>query len=336
MFSPKNGNTTLHHQKEGSATLTFTARISRSALAAASTLALLWSTPALAHGIPGARVAHWNADKIQALTTSTVVVRHENGMEQQVPMAHIVVRAGMYPASKSILSVGERVSLIPDGGSPMLVVHPAAFGTLSQKDSRWQVRSRHGGTLTMAAGQPALLGMKHLAAGQRAAVFGTVEGGILRATAIAAKPLMTEATVQSVSAGLVSLNAGPYGSVTYSLNALPRRFRQHLSQLTGGLTVVACLDPVSHQVLMIWPSHTTQMDQALERGSAGQVVAVNGQDLTLTNQLGTVTIPVRAPGVRVQWSGHPKSTIRQIPPGTRIIAFREDDAGLKIMVLGQH
>lgn len=335
MFSSKSGNTILHHQKEESATITFTGRITKTALTAASALALIWSTPALAHGIPNAHFAHWNADKIQALTASTVVVRHEDGMEQQVPMAHVVVRAGMYPASKTILSVGERVSLIPDAGSPMLIVHPAAFGTLSQKDSHWQITSRERGTLVLALGQPVLLGMKHLAAGQRAAVFGTVEGGTLHATAAAAKPLFTEATVKNVSSGQVSLDAGPYGSVTYPLNALPRRFRQHLSQLTSGLTVVACLDPVNHQVLMIWPSHTSQMAQALERGSAGQVIAVNGKDLTLTNQLGTVTIPVRTPGVHIQWSGHPKSTIQQIPPGTRIIAFRADDAGLKIMVLGQ-
>jgi hypothetical protein len=336
MFFGKNGKTTLHHQKEGSATLTFTARLAQSALAAASALVMVWSTPALAHGFGDAHLGHrMHAETIQALTASTVVVRHQDGMEQQVPTAQVAVRAGLYPATKSILSVGETVTLIPNDGSPVLVVHPATVGTLNQKNTQWQVTSRRKGTLVMAPGHPTLLGMTQLAAGQRAAVFGTVENGTLHATAVAAKPLMAEATVKEVKAGKVRLETPQYGSLTYSLDALPGRFRQHLSQLSGGLTVVACLDPVSHQVLMIWPSHTTQMAQALERGSAGQVVAVNGKDLTLTNQLGTVTIPVRTPNVQLQWSGHPKSTIQQIPPGTRIIAFRADDAGLKIMVLGQ-
>jgi hypothetical protein len=104
--------------------------------------------------------------------------------------------------------------------------------------------------------------------------------------------------------------------------------------MAHGDAVIASLNPLNRQVLMVWPDHMERWAKTLERGTAGQVVAVSPKDITLTNHLGTVTIPLNHT-VTIRWKGRKDAKITDVTPGTRIVAVRDKDGSLKIMVRGK-
>ncbi len=302
--------------------------IARRAAMGALLASLALSTPALAHSLPH---HHWAKEKVTAVTPTTLTVQDE-GHSRAFPLASARIRAGMYPASAKVLRPGETVTVLDSPTeAPLVIIHPAAYGTLTKPGATWQLDSKHHGTYTL-KGSPALLGMRELSPGTKAAAFGPVTGKEVDVTAVASRPVMARAKITAANADTVKAQSEQYGPLSYPLQALPRHLQQRLSQLKPGDSVVACLNPLDHQVLMIMPDHLDHWVKALEHGTAGQVVAVSNKDITLTNPLGTVTVPINHQTV-VKWPGHPKAKVNQIPPGARIMALRHPDASLKILVL---
>jgi hypothetical protein len=302
------------------------------AVGCASTL-LTAAAPAFAHSRP----PMWGHqdELVSAVTPTTLIIKHAEGLEQQLAMSSVTVQAAMYPASAGILRPGEHVSVLQESGSnPLVIVHPAAYGTLTHQNGQWSVISKRHGTMLLNGAQSAqLLGLKSPANGQRVMAFGTQTGTTsVDVAALAASPLMTRSTIQAVGADQMTLQSEQYGTLVYSLAHLPQSVRQHFTALAAGQTVIAGLDPLNHRVLMIWPDRLGHFARTLERGTAGQVVAVSPQDLTLTNHLGTVTIPLNHE-VSVRWPGHPQARVAQMTPGTRVMALRQKDGDLQILVL---
>jgi len=286
---------------------------------------------AMAHSrVPGWSPTH---DVVTALTPSTVVIQHPGGLEQKLALSAIAVRAAMYPSSTAILRPGEDVSLLGESGSStLMVVHPVAYGQLTKPGNQWQV-ARHHQTVSLNGSNPEVLGMSQLQAGQRVMVFGVRHGDTsIDTTAVAAPPLTTRSVIKSASADQLTLQSPQYGTLTWSLTGLPSIVRQQVAKLVPGKTVIAGLDPISRQVLMVWPDHMERWAHALERGSAGQIVAVSPKDLTLTNHLGTVTVPLNGP-VQIRWQGHTDATLSQLTPGTRVMTLRKKDGHLTVVVL---
>lgn len=302
-------------------------------LAAAAAVILLQAVPAAAKS----HVPLWGHgfQTVSAVTPSTVVVKHAAGLEQQLPTGQISVQAAVYPADAGILRPGEHVNVFQDRGErPFLVVHPSAMGVLSKNNRVWTVTSKRRGTVSLSGATPQFYGMRDWKSGQRVMVFGPLAGSDrVDATAVAAAPLSARSTVQATSATALTLKSAEYGTLTYSLQRLPASIRQHFLALSPGDAVVASLNPLTRQVLMVWPDHLDRWVKTLERGTAGQVVAVSPQDVTLTNQLGTVTIPLNHTAT-IQWHGHQDAKMTDITPGTRILAVRHQDGSLKVMVLG--
>lgn len=300
-------------------------------LAAAGT-ALVLSVPAAAK----TQVPLWGHgfETVSSVTPSTVVVKHAEGVEQQLPMSNISVQAAVYPATAGILRPGERVSVFQEAGShPLVVVHPSAYGKLVKSNDMWTVTSKRHGTTTLTGSNPQLFGMRDWKAGERVMVFGaTIGENKVDATAVAATPLMARSTVQSTTADSVTLKSDQYGTLTYPLTRLPASVRQHFSSLSPGDSVIASLNPLNRQVLMVWPDRMERWARTFERGSAGQVVAVSPKDLTITNHLGTVTIPLNHE-TTIRWEGHKDAKVSDITAGTRILALREKDGNLRLMVL---
>lgn len=291
------------------------------------------AAPAAAQSRPHMWTHH--DELVSAVTPSTLVIKHAAGLEQRLAMSSVTVQAAMYPANSGILRPGEHVSLFQESGSnPLVIVHPAAYGTLEHQNGLWSVVSKRRGTMLLNGLNTAqLLGLKSHTAGQRVMAFGTQTGSnSVDVAAVAAPPLMTRSIVKSVSPGQITLQSDQYGTLVYSLSQLPMRLRQHFTTLATGQTVMAGLNPLDHRVLMVWPDHLNHWARTLERGSAGQVVAVTAQDLTLTNHLGTVTIPLNHK-TTIRWTGHSQAQVTQITPGTRVLALRQKDGHLQILVL---
>lgn len=290
--------------------------------------ALAMASPAMAHGHPGPWFHH--ADTVVSVTPSTLTVKDGTATEE-IPMSALTVRAGMYPAHASILRAGEQVTVLKRiSAAPLVIVHPAAHGILAEKSGSWQLTSKHH-TWTL-KGTPVLLGLDHLTAGTKALAFGPARQQQVAVTAVAARPLMTRATVTASSSRSLSAKSDQYGTLTYSLTDLPEHLQAHLAATKPGETVVVCLNPQNRQVLMMMPDRMAHWVTTLEHGTAGQVVAVSAKDLTLTNSLGTVTIPLNQQ-TSVRWPDHPHTTVKAVRPGMRIIAVRHSDASLRIMVL---
>ncbi len=302
-------------------------------LVATTALSAAISLPASAQVRP---ISHWptSTETVSAVTPTTLVVKHAQGVEQKLAMSQIGVKAAMYPATRGILRPGERVTLFQEPDiRPLVVVHPEIYGKLAQSGSTWTVTSKRSGTTTLTGSNPELLGMTQWHSGDRVLVFGSAIGPHqVDASAVAAMPLMAHSTVQSASANALTLKSDDYGTLTYSLKDLPGHLRQHLSALAPGQNVIASLDPLTRHVLMVWPDHMERWARALERGTAGQVVAISPQDLTLTNHLGTVTIPLNHPA-QVRWMGHKAPQLKDIHPGARVLVIRERDGNLNLMVL---
>lgn len=272
-------------------------------------------------------------ETVSAVTPSSVSVKHADGLEQKLPMAHLKVRAGLYPASTAILRSGEAVSVWEEPGqNATLIVHPAAVGTLTQSGSDWQLQSQRYGTVTLRGNNPTLLGLKQLTAGQQVMAFGSPSGQEVDTAAVAARPIMVRTTLSQVQNGSLTLQSTEYGTLTYGLDGLPSHFKNTLEALKPGSWVQAYLNPMTHEVLVAWPDHTERWAKTLEKGTAGQVIAISPKDITITNHIGTVTIPHDS-HVSVQWPGHDKATVEQIPVGSRIIAVRNQQGQLQILVL---
>lgn len=270
---------------------------------------------------------------VSSVSPSTVTLKHQAGPEQTLAVSKLRVQAAMYPASPTILRPGERVNVFQAADhKSLVVVHPAAYGTLKRDGVLWTVASKRHGVMAVAGRNPKLLGMKGWTEGARVMVFGTLGTQRVEATAVAAPPLLAPSIIQSANVDKVTLKSDQYGQLSFALNQLPNAFRQQLAAMTPGQTVIAGLDPVSHQVLMVWPNHVQKWAHTLERGTSGTVVAVSPKDLTITNQLGTVTIPLDHPA-KLTWPGHADAKVTQLTPGTRVIAVRHKDGTLNIMVV---
>ncbi len=271
---------------------------------------------------------------VKTVTPSTLTIQHPSGIEQKLAVSNISVQAAIYPASAGILRPGEAVTVFQEPQtSPLVIVHPAAFGTLEKSGSMWSLKSKHHGTQALVTSNPELLGMRKWESGAKVMAFGqVVEGSKINAVALAAAPLVARSTVKSISPDSLTLQSDQYGALNYSFKAVPIRFRQHFRALSPGQSVIANLNPLNRQVLMVWPDHMERWAHTLERGSAGQVVAVSPTDITLTNHLGTITIPLNKQAT-LQWEGHKDAKISQLSPGTRIIAVRERDGQLRIVVM---
>lgn len=303
--------------------------IARRVAMSAAVISLAVSTPVLAHSLPH---HHWPEEKVTAVTPTTLTVQ-DDGHSQAIPLASARIRAGMYPAPAKVLRPGETVTVLGSRTeAPLVVIHPAAYGTLTKPDRTWKLDSARHGAYTLTGNPPLLLGMRELSPGTKAAVFGPVTGKEVDVTAVASRPVMARAKITATGGNTIKAQSEQYGTLSYKLEALPHHLTQRLSQLKPGDSVVACLNPLDHQVLMIMPDHLDHWVKTLEHGTAGQVVAVSNKDITLTNPLGTVTVPINRQTV-VQWPGHPKAKVDQIPPGARIMALRHPDASLKISVL---
>lgn len=306
----------------------------RSLVVVTAVATLLWSSPVAAKShIP---LWGYGSETVSSVTPSTLIVKHQAGLEQKLPMSQITVQAAIYPATAGILRPGERVTVFQESDArPLVVVHPEAYGTLAHAGSMWTVHSKRHGTVSITGSNPQLLGMRQWHSGDKVMVFGASVGNHkVDASAVAAVPLMARSTVQSLSNNALTLKSDDYGVLSYSLSRLPAPLRQHFSAITPGQSVIASLDPLTRQVLMVWPDHKERWARTLERGSAGQVVAVSSKDLTLTNHLGTVTIPLNH-SVTVQWPGHQNAHVSEIKPGARVMILRDHDGSLKIMVLTQ-
>ncbi|PSR20752.1 MAG: hypothetical protein C7B45_13475 [Sulfobacillus acidophilus] len=302
------------------------------AVGCASTL-LTVASPAFAQGRP--HLWGHQDELVSSVTPTTLVIKHAEGLEQQLPMSSVTVQAAMYPATAGILRPGEHVSVLQETGSnPLVIVHPAAYGTLTHQGGQWTIVSRRRGTMFLNGAPSAqLLGLKTVASGQRVMAFGTQTGTTsVDVAALAAKPLITRSTIKTVAATQLTLQSEQYGTLVYSLAHLPPSVRQHLTAMTTGQSVVAGLNPLNHRVLMVWPDRLDRIARTLERGTAGQVIAVSPKDLTLTNHLGTVTIPLNHKTI-VRWSGHSQAQLAQVTPGKRVLALRQKDGNLQIMVL---
>jgi hypothetical protein len=301
---------------------------------AAASLLIVASPVVSAHG-HGPFWGH-RFDTVSEVTPSTLTVKHPSGLVQELPMNQVRVEAAIYPANSGILRPGQEVSLLEEPNQrPIVMVHPVAYGTLTKVNTGWTVVSRRGGSATLVGANPQLLSMTHWSAGNRVMVFGArVHAHQVAMSAIAAMPLMARSVVQSVSPEFLTLETDQYGVLRYPLADVPGSLRQQLAALTPGRRVIAGLNPLNHAVLMVWPDHTERWARTLERGSAGQIVAISPKDLTLTNRLGTVTVPLDHPAA-VHWPGHEKASISQLKPGMRLIVVREKDGHLKILVLAQ-
>ncbi|NMP21776.1 hypothetical protein [Sulfobacillus harzensis] len=305
-----------------------TRRISLWAVGLFAAASLIASAPVAAYSGPH---HHWAKETVTAVTPTTLTIK-DGDATHEVPMASAQVRAGMYPASPSILRAGETVTVVGEtSDTPLVIVHPAAYGTLTKPGASWQVISKRHGTFTL-KGSPILLGMRDLSPGTKAAAFGPATGKEIDVTAVASRPVMTQARVTTATSGVLKAQSDQYGMLSYPLSQLPTRFQERLRALKPGDAVVACLNPLNRQVLMMMPDRLDHWVKALEHGTAGQVVAVSNKDLTLTNPLGTVTVPI-TPKTTVRWPGHPHTTVKQIKPGTRVLAIRHPDASLKIRIL---
>lgn len=304
-------------------------------LVATTALSVAISLPAAAQARPAAQ---WptSTETVSAVTPTTLVVKHAQGVEQKLAMSQIGVKAAMYPATRGILRPGERVTLFQEPDiRPLVVIHPEVYGKLARSGSAWTVTSKRSGTTTLTGSNPELLGMKQWHSGDRVLVFGSAIGpNKVDASAIAAMPLMARSTVQSATSSALTLKSDDYGTLTYSFKDLPGVLRQHLSALSPGQNVIASLDPLTRHVLMVWPDHMERWARALERGTAGQVIAVSPKDLTLTNHLGTVTIPLNHPA-HVRWDGHRDAQLKDIQPGARVLVIRERDGNLNLIVLSK-
>jgi hypothetical protein len=295
----------------------------------------------LLHAAPAAAKTHvplWDHgfQTVSAVTPSTVVVKHAAGLEQQLPTGQITVQAAVYPADAGILRPGERVNVFQEmDRRPLVVVHPSAFGRLQKTGSIWTVTSKRRGTVALNGTNPQLYGMREWKAGERVMVFGPMLGpDKVDVAAVAAAPLLTRSTVQSATAATLTLKSDQYGTLTYRLDRLPSVVREQFRTMAPGDAVIASLNPLNRQVLMVWPDHMERWAKTLERGTAGQVVAVSPKDITLTNHLGTVTIPLNHT-VTIRWKGRRDAKITDVTPGTRIVAVRDKDGSLKIMVRGK-
>ncbi|MCY0877345.1 MAG: hypothetical protein OWU84_00100 [Firmicutes bacterium] len=293
-------------------------------------LTLMLSTPVAAR----THMPLWDHgfETVSAVTPSTVVIKHSDGVEQQVGLSQVQVRASVYPAPAAILKPGERVSLWANTPSALVVVHPSAVGTLVSSPGGWQVATKHRGVVQLSGAHPLLLGLKQLAAGERVLTFGPRRGESVEVTAVAARPLMVRTVVEATTPERVTLASDQYGTLTYTLGSLPASLKTAVSHLAPGQIAVACLNPLNRQVLMVFQDPAAAWAKTLERGSAGEVVAVSPKDLTLTNHLGTVTIPLNMP-TEIEWPGHPRASATALTPGTRIVAVRESSGKLKVLVL---
>ncbi len=149
-------------------------------------------------------------ETVSAVTPSTVVIKHSDGLEQQVGLSQVQVRASVYPAPKDILKVGETVSLWQTNqASPLLVVHPAATGTLVQSGSLWQVATKHRGLVTLHGSHPLLLGLARLTPGERVLTFGPQSPQGVNVTAVAARPLMVRTVVDAKTPHDTHINCRP-------------------------------------------------------------------------------------------------------------------------------
>lgn len=273
-----------------------------------------------------------STDTVQSITPSTLTVS-DGGATESIPMSGIQIRAGMYPANATILQIGEKVRILAAGSSNVVIVRPAAHGKLVKTGSAWDVQTHHHGMWRLIGTNPQFLGMKTWSAGARVAAFGTSSNNSVSLTALAAHPIMTHAQVTAANANSITAKSDQYGALTYSFEGIPQHFQHYLASLPVGKAVIAYLNPLDHQVLAIMPDHMDRWAKVMEHGSAGQLVAVSPKDLTLTNALGTVTVPLNAP-VTMHWEGHPQAKAQDLTPGTRILVFRsEHHPTLKIDVL---
>ena len=299
------------------------------AISMATTALTLFAAPAMAQSHSQDWHPHYKT--VTAVTPTTLTMKDGTATEQ-IPMAGLKVRAGMYPVTRGILRAGEHISVWhPAGASPIVVVHATAHGTLVQKGSLWELTTKHQGTISL-AGKPIVLGASSLSTGMKAAAFGPKSGQRVDVAAVAQRPVMTEATLVKAGGGVWIAKSDQYGTLQYALTDLPPALQKRLSTMKPGTLMVACLNPQNHAVLMMMPDRHARWAKTLEHGTAGQVIAISQKDITLTNALGTVTIPLNRP-VKVRWPGHPHASISQVKPGTRVLALRHEDGSLKLLVM---
>lgn len=276
------------------------------------------------HRLPGA------PGVIQSVDSSSVVVqlhRKHHAVSRTLALSQVSVRAGFYPSSSRILKTGEHVRLI--GGmksSPVLVVMPAVSGSLAQQGSTWTVTNKKG-TVSLSATPSVLYGMGGLSVGQKAQVFGVRSSNtVVNPVAIGALPNHWVVKVTGNQNGVLTLQSTTHGTLTFNSATLPQRWATRLAKIKTNRRLIAIVSPSNNQVLMVMPiHHQRQLAKkywALNTTAAGQLTGVNPTQLTLSNKLGTTTIPLSGNTVKIAWRGHTNTSVTQLPTNIKVLVHR--------------
>ncbi|MHB1954742.1 MAG: hypothetical protein ACYCOU_13435 [Sulfobacillus sp.] len=267
--------------------------------------------------------------QVTQVTSTTVTVQRSGGKSQTLNLSALRVRAGIYPASSSLLAVGQRV-LVCDvkSASPQLIVMPVAHGVLTQTNGSWTVVNSKE-TITLKGAPQQLMGLSSLAPNKHVMVFGQKSGSTVVPNVIAARPQRMEGTVISNQNGTLTVKTKANASLVINEANLP--MAKWLAKIPVGHHVVVVMDPLTQKPLAVMPRHHDKMAR-MGRFAVGKLTSDTSQALVLQNPLGSQTVPLSGTTVNVVWKNHPNASLSQVPLGTPLLVHRTGAHALEIRV----
>ncbi len=271
-----------------------------------------------------------HAGQISQLTPTTVTISWENRRSKTLSLENLMVRAGVYPATSSLLASGERVLLW--GGhtkSPQLVVLPVAHGVLTQSNGSWSVVNAKR-SVVLKGSPKQVFGLTSLTANTHVMVFGQRSQETVTPYAIAARPQWDLGTVTANQTGWLTIKTKTNPNLRIAIAGLP--MAERLAEIPVGHPVVVVSDPLSHKPLAVFPRHHQRMERMGGQFSAGRLISDNGQTIVVKSPLGSDTIGLAGDTVTIKWHNHPDATLSQVPLGTPVLIHKTGQNTLVIRV----
>lgn len=283
-----------------------------------------WMAPVTMHR------AQSHAGQIARMTPTTVTISWENRKSQTLPLANLMVRAGVYPATSGLLALGERVLLWGSHTkSPQLVVLPVAHGVLTQNQGGWSVvNAKH--SVVLKGSPQQVFGLTSLTANTHVMVFGQRTQDTVTPYAIAARPQWDLGTVIANKNGWLTVKTKTNHNLRLSIAGLP--MAERIAKVPVGHAVVVVSDPLSHKPLAVFPRHHQKMQGMGGQFSAGRLISDNGQTVVVKNPVASDTISLAGETVTIKWHNHPGAVLSQVPLGTPVLLRKTGPDTLVIRV----
>ncbi len=217
------------------------------------------ASPALATPVPGTSrkvnshlgartypLRHPYAGRVVAVDAKSITLRYPAGAEApttRISLHGAYFRVGFYPVARPILRLHQHVAVLgAQSLHPIIMLLPAAHGTLTRQTQGWALATRHQ-TLSLTLTRPALLGGARLQSGEAVEVFGRRSTDAIQTDYIAARPHLERALVTGVKDGQVGLRLANGTEATFPFVSLPPELSEHLTQLAPNTPVLTVLSP---------------------------------------------------------------------------------------------